>query len=136
MMQPIYTILILLYLICLSGCGAPKIAGGEVTVKNDIQDKEYNIVQVSHVRTTGGTRSFRVNLKPGQYKVLPFKNIRGARFTRRYKDHSNVYEIECPPGFDRKITVKLIDVHSNRIAGGCKLVRRGKGRYGSVKWEK
>jgi hypothetical protein len=120
----------------LSGCFAPQIEGGEITIKNDIQDRSYNVVQVSHVATARGRKSYRVSLNPGQHVVIPYKHIRSLRFTRRYKDHAKVYEVTCPKGFDRQITMKLIDVHTNRIAGGCKLTRKGKARYGSIKWEK
>ncbi|HMO18612.1 MAG TPA: hypothetical protein PKA63_10240 [Oligoflexia bacterium] len=58
------------------------------------------------------------------------------RFIRRYEDHSKVYQVDCPSDFDLVMTIKLIDVHTNRLSGGCRLTKRGKMTGGGlVKWE-
>ncbi len=120
----------------LTACGEPEVPGGEITVTNSILDKEYNSFVVDQIMLQSGATSHRVVLKPNDSVTLPFKNIRSMRFTRSYRDYSNIYVVQCPAGFNKKITVKLIDVHTNRVGGGCELVKRGKQEHGRwVQWE-
>jgi len=117
-------------------CSFESKPGGEITVRNDILDKEYNTFTVDKLVTGKGLSSYKVSLKPGQSVVLPFSGIREMRFSRRYHDHSKVYEVSCPADFDRVVTIKLIDVHTNKMSGGCELSRRGTMSLGGlVKWE-
>ncbi len=88
-------------------------------VKNDSQDSEYNVISVS-----GGGMS--VYLKPGERVVLP-ASTRTLSVQRRYKDYTRSYSVECPQPGARGIFIKLIDIHVNRIAGGCKTTRASKG---------
>lgn len=117
-----------------TGC-AEKIPGGEVTIRNDIQDKEYNVLVVDQVASSNGGASFQKSLKPGEGIVLPFKGITSIRFSRRYKDYTNTYLVSCPQHFDRKITMKLIDVHLNKLSGGCVLSKKGRTQDGFTKWD-
>jgi len=113
-----------------------KIKGGEIIIRNDILDKEYNSFVIDKLVSKNGALPFKKLLQPGDVVVLPFKDIRKMRFSRRYEDHSKVYEVECPNNFDSKITLKLIDIHSNRMGGGCVLRKRGEMSPGGlVKWE-
>ena len=106
-------------LFILSGCdkSAPK---GRIRVKNDIQDKNYNIVQVS-----GGGAGFR--LKPGESAIMP-KGTTNLYWSRAYKEYTRNYQVSCPPlrTNDSGITMKLIDVHLNRMSGGCKTIYASK----------
>lgn len=130
---------ILLYFVVLHtplACSNESRPGGEITIKNDILDKEYNSFTVDKLVTGKGLSSYRISLKPGQSVILPFSGIREMRFSRRYDDHSKVYEVTCPSSFDRVMTIKLIDVHTNKMSGGCELSRRGTMSLGGlVKWE-
>jgi hypothetical protein len=83
-------------------------------VKNDSQDRDFNVVQVS-----GGGRSYA--LRPGEFALLP-GGTRAITFSRQYRDHTKTYQVECPSRLTRGITIKLIDVHLDRIAGGCRTV--------------
>lgn len=116
-------------------CSEAKVDGGEVVIRNDILDKDYNQIQVDRIITSRGASGYRKVLKPGDEVRLPFKHIRSLRFTRRYADHSKVYIVACPKDFDRRVTFKLIDVHTNRLAGGCELRKRGRMERGVVDWE-
>lgn len=117
-------------------CGDPKVAGGKIVLQNDILDKEYNSFRVDQVVTQQGATGFSAVLKPGDRVTIPHKHVRALRFTRQYKDHDSIYEVTCPSDFDRATTVKLIDVHTNRLSGGCELRRRGTQEHGKyVKWE-
>ena len=90
----------------------PAVPDGRIRIRNDFQDREYNILEVS-----GGGARF--SLAPGEHHLLP-GGTRRISFSRRYRDHTKRYEVECPAVHRSGITIKLIDVHLNRIAGGCK----------------
>ena len=86
---------------------------GRIKVKNDIQDDTYNTVAIS-----GGGASFR--LKPGESALMPYGTTT-LYWSRAYKDFTRNYTVSCPAMDEKKsgIIMKLIDVHLNRIAGGC-----------------
>ena len=120
----------------IAGCSEPYVEGGEIQIRNDLLDKEYNSFQIDSVVAKNGAMPFRKVLKPGEGVTLPFKGVRSLRVIRRYPDHSKVYVVQCPADFDRKVTMKLIDIHSNRLSGGCVLSKRGKQeRGGLTKWD-
>lgn len=127
---------LLIVLVITGSCADPVVPGGEITIKNDIPDREYNSYVVDRVIARSGMTGFRKTIKPGEQVVIPQKGIKSLRFTRRYKDFSRVYVVKCPPGFNKRVTMKLIDVHTNRLRGGCKLVKRGVREHGGyVKWD-
>ena len=128
--------LLLLSVVC-GGCNSHEGPPGKVLVRNDIQDSDYNIVEIDNVATKAGPTTFHRRLKPGEKVVLPFKKITAIRFSRTYKDYTRVYEVRCPGEDSPGYTLKLIDVHTGRLQGGCSLERRGeKRRGGDVIWEK
>lgn len=110
------TLIIASLMLFCSGCNT-EVPGGDITIRNDIQDRSYNVIEI----TASGGRSFRSRLKPGDAVRLP-NGTTTISFSRAYAEFTRQYRVECPRGFNRKITVKLIDVHLNRIAGGCKTV--------------
>ena len=87
-------------------------------VKNDSQDRSYNVITVSGGGAYGA-------LKPGEKIILP-SGTKNFSVERRYKDYTRSYSVVCPPLSGRGILVKLIDIHVNRIAGGCKTVHASK----------
>jgi len=101
----------------LAACEEP-VPAGRIRVSNTSEDTEYNIVRV-----IGGGASF--SLKPGDAKLLP-KGTSSITFSRAYKNFTRTYQVECPQHLDAGISIKLIDVHMNRIAGGCKTVSGAK----------
>lgn len=133
--QPIKPLLILFFSLVIfsAACTDIEVPDGHMVVKNDIRDKSYNIV---NVRTSGG-RSFRASLKPGEHVVLP-KGVRTIHFSRQYEDHTKAYIVQCPRVLSKGIITRLIDVHSNRIGAGCKLINRGRSHGSSnyIRWEK
>ena len=96
----------------LSGCESSP-PNGRIRIRNDIQDESYNIVSVS-----GGGASYR--LKPGEFALMP-RGTTTMYWSRAYKDYTRSYTVECPRLDERKsgIILKMIDVHLNRMAGGC-----------------
>jgi hypothetical protein len=104
----------ILLLILLSGCLNPSVPKGRILVKNDSQDREYNVISVS---ASGMVKS----LKPGEFFVLPAQT-RNFSVSRRYKDYTRSYSVSCPPVKGRGLFIKTIDIHLDKIAGGCKLL--------------
>lgn len=101
----------------LSGCEEP-VPDGRIRVQNDSMDSSYNIVHVS-----GGGVS--TDLSPTE-SVLLARGTTNFSMSRRYKDHTNWYQVQCPRTLGKGITIKMIDVHLNRIAGGCETTAGGK----------
>ena len=102
----------------LSGCLGESVPTGRILVKNTSEDKTYNIVEVS-----AGGRSY--SLKPGDKALLP-KGVTTIYFSRNYADHTKRYTVQCPANPANGIAMKLLDVHLNRIAGGCKTTKYSK----------
>lgn len=98
-----------------------------ILVKNDIRDRSYNVIKIDQVATRSGAKGLSFKLSPGAKKLIPYERITALRFSRRYATHTQYYEVECPGGLTRGVTMKLIDVHLGRVAGGCKTVKIYKG---------
>jgi hypothetical protein len=106
-------------LLLASGCSSERPPYGQIMVKNDSQDRSYNVITVSG----GGTYG---SLKPGEKLILP-AGTKSFSVERRYRDYTRSYTVSCPPISGKGILVKLIDIHVNRIAGGCKTTHASKG---------
>lgn len=129
----------ILSLVCMTvwlGCGNKNSKAGTITIKNDILDKEFNTFVVDELLTQNGLSSSKYVLKPGERVSLKQKRISTMRLLRKYADHSKVYLVRCPDELLEDITIKLIDVHTNRLSGGCSLEKRGvMTKGGFVKWD-
>jgi len=101
------------------GCSKDAPPPGRILVKNDSQDREYNVISVL------GGGAYAV-LKPGERFVLP-EGTRTFTAQRKYKDYTRRYTVACPPLGNKGITVKMIDMHTNRMPGGCQTVYASKG---------
>ncbi len=133
--RKIFLLLSVLVLLSVS-CSKEKIPGGRIIVRNDILDKEYNVFFVDQIVSANGMVPFRKSLSPGEQFTLPYKNIRKLRFIRQYADHAKVYQVTCPASLQVEVVMKLIDVHTNRLGGGCSLTKRGTmNKGGIVTWE-
>ena len=104
----------------LTGCDilGESVPDGRILIKNDSQDREYNVL-----KGYGGGVSFA--LKPGETKLLPGRTTR-ISFRRDYKDYTRTYEVTCPDNIKRGITIKLLDVHLDRMSGGCQTTSANK----------
>lgn len=101
-------------LLMLNACSGESVPDGQIMVKNDSMDSDYNVIKVS-----GGGRSY--TLSPHENAILP-KGTTSIRLSRKYSDHTREYVVECPARLEKGIRIKMIDVHVNRIAGGCETV--------------
>ena len=104
--------------IALSGCARENVPPGRILIKNDFQDREYNILNVH-----GGGVSF--SLKPGEKRLLP-PSTDSFTLSRWYGKFTREYRVECPRGRSKGISIKMIDAHVNRMAGGCKTISSSK----------
>jgi len=98
----------------LHGCSDSSVPPGRLLVRNTSEDKKFDIVEVS-----AGGRNFK--LKPGDDALLP-KGVTTIYFSREYSDHTKRYIVECPANPKKGVAMKLLDVHLNRIAGGCRTI--------------
>ncbi len=128
-------VFLLIFGVCCS-CSREDIPQGKILLKNDILDKEYNSFVVDQVITSNGLSNFHVVIKPGEKRLIPYKEVTSLRFARQYADHTKIYQVKCPAERKVGILMKLIDVHTNRLDGGCVLTKRGKSiKGGAVAWE-
>jgi hypothetical protein len=89
-----------------------------IRVKNDTLDSEYNQIRI----TGGGVNKL---LSPGESVDLP-GGIKSFSLSRSYANYTRRYRVECPV-IKNGIVIKMIDVHLNKIAGGCSTVSATKG---------
>jgi hypothetical protein len=106
----------LLFLALLCSCTQTD-SDAEVIVRNDIQDREFNEIVVDQIEGDGVSPG-RFVLKPGEERGLPIRRVKRLRVTRQYRDHKSVYSVTCPAK-KKPVLLKLIDIHSNRMRGGC-----------------
>ena len=118
------------------GCHSKRSTEGLITIRNDIQDKDFNIIEIDQIVTTAGQGGYDKRLSPGEAIRLPFKTILSFRVTREYPDHDKVYLVKCPMNLENEVTMKLLDIHIGKISGGCRLAQKGKRiKGGYIKWE-
>ncbi len=138
---PLSTMKLLTLIICLvlpgllSSCGGSDVPPGQVLIRNDILDREFNEVVIDQVGVRSGGVPFRKVLKPGERSLLNVKGVTRMRFSRKYRDHTNVYHVQCPGRTTEGILIKLIDVHTGRLPGGCSLDKKGKLVQGVMEWD-
>jgi hypothetical protein len=117
-LETIRVVAVLAATVLIVGCSREKAPPGRIVVKNDSQDRSYNVITVS-----GG--GLFASLKPGERTTLP-AGTRTFSVQRQYKEYVRSYSVSCPELGDKGIFVKLIDIHVNRIAGGCKTTSASK----------
>ena len=108
-------------LLTLVACSDSDAVPGRITVKNDIQDRDFNRIVVDGVERNGGSTGFRATLGPGEKATIPFPGVTALRLSRRYKDHTRYYVVHCPAK-PSGVVIKMIAAHVNRIGGGCETV--------------
>jgi hypothetical protein len=101
-----------------AGCSDEAPPSGSILVKNDSQDRDFNVISVL------GGGSYAI-LKPGERFVLP-AGTRTFTAQRKYKEYTRRYTVACPPITGSGITVKMIDMHTNRMPAGCRTVSASK----------
>jgi hypothetical protein len=110
---------VFLVLVGVLGCLGDSVPDGHILVKNDSQDREFNVIAVY------GNGAYGV-LKPGERILLP-PNTRSFSASRRYATYTRRYSVACPKIEGHGIIIKMIDMHTNRMPAGCKTVGASKG---------
>ena len=108
------SIAILVLALGLGSCSQEPVPDGRILFKNESQDRQYNVMKVSGPGVS-------TSISPGEYVIFA-ANTRRFSVSRKYKDYTRYYTVECPAISGSGIRVKMIDVHVNRIAGGCQTV--------------
>ena len=113
--QSISLALVLILATILGGCDAfVSVPDGRIRIKNDFSGSEYSTFRVS-----GGGASY--TLRAGEAKLLP-KGTRSISFSYAGRDGQRNYRVQCPGDRRSGFTIKVLDVHSNRLPGGCETV--------------
>jgi hypothetical protein len=85
-----------------------------IKIKNGMGGDQWSAFEVS----AGGTRYV---LKAGQSVLLPHGTT-SIRFEYEGRGEIREYLVQCPRDLKEGIILKLIDVDSKRMAGGCRTV--------------
>jgi len=133
-MRLLTVIQILLIILLLEGCKSEH-RNSELTLRNDIQDEDFNQIVIDQIQTPARRHPERYTLAPGQELSLPHSKVIKFRVSRAYKDHSKLYEVTCPPKKPPGSIIKLIDIHLNRMSAGCILTKAGQARGGLTTWQ-
>ena len=105
----------LLLVCCLSGCDVlSSVPAGRIQIKNNFWGKKNSSFTVS-----GGGMTRRLN---AHEEILMPTGTTSMSFSYQGQDGPYQYKVQCPPRISKGITLKLIDVHSNRLPGGCETV--------------
>lgn len=113
----------------------------ELSIRNELKDYESgNILTVEKARSFESPRSrFRVSVYPGKTVRVTKGNVAHFTLVRSFERHKLKYEVTCPEveNYDESIkaTVTLLEIHQNKLPGGCEVVRHGhwSSRAG-IKW--
>ena len=104
----------------IAGCSQEEpVPYGQVRVKNDFHGDEYTTVVVS-----AAGRSY--TMEPGDRVLLP-QGVTTISFKYKQKNYTRYYTVECPRDLGAGINMKLLEVHVNKLDGGCRTVSAEKG---------
>lgn len=116
-------------------CTTEQAPAGRILLRNDSLDKQFADFTIDQLTTAEGSAGFRATLSPGEKTLLP-RGVTTFRLTRKYRDHSKIYKVRCEAKLSKGMIIRLIDIHSGRLAGDCKLVRKGElDQNGNMNWE-
>jgi len=111
----IKTLLIILSISLLTACEMfTSVPTGRIRIKNDLSGPEFSRYSVS-----GGGMSR--SLAAGEAVLLPVGTYNFS-INYRARDGNRSYRVQCPSNSKLGITIRLIDVHSDRMSGGCATV--------------
>ncbi len=107
--------LLVILVLALAGCDAfVRVPEGRIRIKNDFSGSQFSTFRVS-----GGGASY--SLKAGEAALLPMGTT-SISFNYPGRDGQRSYRVQCPGGKRSGFTIKVLDVHSNRLPGGCETV--------------
>ena len=110
----------------------------ELTIVNDIKKYEQNrILKIENAISVEAPKT-KINFKinPGEEKAITKGNVRSFVISRAFSRHKIKYDILCPKDIKGKHQVNLVQIHNNKIPGGCKLARTGhRAKIGGMSWE-
>ena len=110
--RPLITLLCCL---AVAACdGYSSVPPGRIRVKNDFGGEQFSTIEISG-------NGFSQTLKSREFLLLP-AGTTSIYFRYQSSKGLRQYRVHCPYDLREGITIKLIDVHANRIAGKCETV--------------
>ena len=104
-----------LALVFLSACDVfERVPAGRIKIKNDFGGEKWSTIDVA-------ARGSRYRLKARESVLLP-RGTTLINFSYQGPKEHRQYTVECPEVLEQGIVIKLIDVDSGRISGGCRTV--------------
>lgn len=110
----------------------------ELTIMNDLNIRdEGSVLQVDKAYSReSGKSPVKFEIRPGEHKRVTQGNVVSFIMTRIFPRHKLMYEIHCPKARDGQEVVTLLEIHENKLPGGCKVVRTGhRGKHSGMVWE-
>jgi hypothetical protein len=99
----------------------------ELQLRNTFKEKEPgSILMIENARSTEAPdNKIQFKIMPGDTKSITAGNVIAFTLTRVFADHKLKYEVSCPAEAKGVYKITLIDVHDEKLPGGCKVVRTG-----------
>ncbi|HMO18260.1 MAG TPA: hypothetical protein PKA63_13330 [Oligoflexia bacterium] len=97
-----------------------------VIVFNDLEKElEGRVVEIDEVETTELKKiRYRLRIYPNQEKEIARGSVLRFSLSRVFPTHRLRYEVKCPDQGD-VVRINILEIHENRISGGCTLSRHG-----------
>jgi hypothetical protein len=99
----------------------------ELQLRNNFKEKEPgSILMIENARSVEAPdNKIQFKIMPGDTKNITGGNVIAFTLTRVFADHKLKYEVSCPADAKGVHKITLIDVHDDKLPGGCKVVRTG-----------
>ena len=110
----------------------------ELTIVNDLKEYEQNrTLKIENaISVEAPKRKINFKLNPGEEKAITKGNVRSFVLSRNFTRHKIKYDVLCPKNAKGKHLVNLVQIHDNKIPGGCKLTRTGhRAKIGGMSWK-
>lgn len=102
-------------------------SAANIIFQNDLASKTGgDLVKIDQVRTAGAIAAMPVYVRAGQRKSISPKSVLSFRVSRMHgTDKADTYLVECDEAAGEPVIVKVLDVHSNHMPGGCTTTKTG-----------
>ncbi|HQH25856.1 MAG TPA: hypothetical protein PLP17_00555 [Oligoflexia bacterium] len=108
--------------------GEPRCAQAiELQIFNNMKEKEPgSIFMIENARSAEAPdNKIQFRVLPGETKNITGGNVIAFVLVRVFHDHKLKYDVSCPADAQGAHKITLIDVHDNKLPGGCKVERTG-----------
>ena len=129
--------------ICLLGVavfygGVPDCSAIELSLHNEFRpdDRDGAILQIEEGRSVESPKSkFSSAVHPGKTIQVTRGNVTSFLVVWPFERHKLKYEVICPADKPGSATVTLVQIHDNKLPGGCEVSRMGHwSKRAGIKW--